>query len=150
MLSWDTSQVLRAMLLTIYGYIRLLCLGMLHSKKLYLFTPHKKGKFNWEFIDSASPVLVVEADVGHAFHNSTPPSSWGELTDTDESHSSRPHVGYTRTRKMHAHLLDYDYNSVAKSTSYSTRNYVSHDRLSSSHKRYSLSLLTEHEPSSYD
>ncbi|GAU15685.1 hypothetical protein TSUD_109430 [Trifolium subterraneum] len=87
-------------------------------------------------------------DVQHNTSNTTHDTT--SLSDTSNSNSPvEPIRKSTRLRNPPLHLLDYSCNNVSHTTPYPINKYISHQNLSPSYSSYCMSLLTDHEPTTY-
>ncbi|GAU15708.1 hypothetical protein TSUD_307180 [Trifolium subterraneum] len=99
--------------------------------------------------NDTSTISIEPVDSISSNESITPPAPPDASPQYSPTTEPPPLRKSTRITKLPPHLLDYECNNIVHSTKYPISKYTSHNHLSSKQLSYTLSLLTETEPSSY-
>ncbi|GAU29576.1 hypothetical protein TSUD_153260 [Trifolium subterraneum] len=114
---------------------------------IFPYQSQSKSTSTWEFIipTTTQPLVSTPATEDMPTNHTLPK----QTTNTPTNNSPSTTRKSTRPKKVPTHLKDYACNNVTKSILYPITQYTCHDNLSTKQKSYTMSLLTENEPTTY-
>ncbi|GAU40997.1 hypothetical protein TSUD_92220 [Trifolium subterraneum] len=146
--------------LNLHNYQTSISKIVVFEETVFPYTTSNPNIQSWEYLDSTEPHSQQHTNMSSPTIDpilpmslpqpslDSPPSS--DFNSIPPLSSPPPKRQSTRLKTRPIHLLDYRCNNVTSKTPYPISNYTSHSNLSSHQLTYTLSLLNDSEPSSYN